>query len=140
MRFERINNGWSAVYVNSLLAGGIFQKNWRCVWVHTKMNTIFTVHFFKDSIFFSKQRALVVFLNQTQKLWGILFSQAKKEFMLNNYCLQGLFYCSDPSWGGRNYILKWVILFRQFWPIDIFIVEKYVSGIIKKLDQRRVRN
>ena len=28
-------------------------------------------------------------------------------------------------WAGRNYILKWVFfVFRQFWPIDIFIVEK----------------
>ena len=25
--------------------------------------------------------------------------------------------------GGRNYKLKWVFLFSQFWPIDIFIVE-----------------
>ena len=34
------------------------------------------------------------------------------------------YYCSDSTCGGRNYILKWVFLFRQFWPIDIFIVEK----------------
>ena len=34
-----------------------------------------------------------------------------------------LFNCSDPSWGGRNYILKCFFLFRQFWRIKIFIVE-----------------
>ena len=33
-------------------------------------------------------------------------------------------FCSDPTCGGRNYILKWVFLFRQFSTIDIFIVEK----------------
>ena len=33
-------------------------------------------------------------------------------------------YCYDPTCGGRNYMLKWVFLFRQIWPIDIFIVEK----------------
>ena len=24
--------------------------------------------------------------------------------------------------GGKNYILEWVFLFRQFWPFDIIIV------------------
>ena len=33
-------------------------------------------------------------------------------------------YCSDPTCGGRKYILKWDFLFSQFWPIDVFIVEK----------------
>ena len=35
------------------------------------------------------------------------------------------YHCSDTTCGGRNYILKWVFLFRKFWPIDIFIEEKY---------------
>ena len=34
-------------------------------------------------------------------------------------------HCSDPTLWGGDYVLKWVFfLFRQFWPIDIFIVEK----------------
>ena len=33
-------------------------------------------------------------------------------------------FCSDPNSAGMNYILKWNFLCRQFWPIDIFIVDK----------------
>ena len=30
-------------------------------------------------------------------------------------------FCSDPSWGGLYFQLGF--FFREFWPIDIFIVE-----------------
>ena len=42
-----------------------------------------------------------------------------------------LVYCSEPSWGGRNYILKWFFLFRQFWPIDIFVVQSLWVASLK---------
>ena len=38
--------------------------------------------------------------------------------------LENLPSCSDPTCARRNYILKWFFFFSQFWPIDIFIVEK----------------
>ena len=48
-----------------------------------------------------------------------------KEFLqLKNMKTKALLFFR-PLLRGRNYILKWVFLFSQFWPIDIFIVEKY---------------
>ena len=50
--------------------------------------------------------------------------------------------CSDPTCGGRNYILKWVFFCSDNFGRSIFwaiIVEK-CECIIKKLVQRRIRN
>ena len=42
--------------------------------------------------------------------------------MLANFNINFIF-VPTPLEGGRNYILKWVFLFSQFWPIDIIIAE-----------------
>ena len=75
-----------------------------------------------------------------------LFVQSVQIFMTSEYNLLRLnitndyeFNCSDPSWGGRNYILKWVF-FVQSILADRYIYRRVKTGIIRKLVRRRIWN
>ena len=51
----------------------------------------------------------IILLNRLLCRWYCFrFEKKDQIFKKNIVKLKTLSYCSDPSWGGRNYILKWL--------------------------------
>ena len=75
----------------------------------------FIFHLFVISHFFSQIHICKSFFSR--KTSNCIFQWQKNLFLVFPCSL--VFFCSDPPWRRRNYILKQVL----FWPIDIFIVE-----------------